>query len=184
MFRNILLKLLILVLAFGSLAFWFGSQKSLGNRTTILVDENVNAISEDEPLLQEETVEDIVQKTSDDNITSLDVQTINDASVISKIENTPDTLDLKNAFSTKYNKDPGVVSVVLESKEGPYAKGSVDFDNSGYPAIFYAYNADNSWVIVAVENGVVACSSISGYSFPNSMIPQCYDQSLGDVVSR
>lgn len=96
------------------------------------------------------------------------------------------TLNLKNAFSKKYNKDISNVSVFIEIFQESFIKGGVDFDNSGYTATFYAYKSleNTDWEIVAVENGVVACNIIDPYNFPSNIITQCYSYSSGTVVNR
>ena len=94
--------------------------------------------------------------------------------------------NLKGSFSKKYNKDVSNISVFIENLQTTFIKGSVDFDNSGYTATFYAYKSleDIDWEIVAVENGVVACTTIDPYNFPSTIIPQCYSYSSGTVVNR
>jgi hypothetical protein len=164
MFKKVAPKLFVIITAFVGLWYWLGTQ------SPIIVKPTVNAsvipvITTNPPAILPST--EPAPKVE-----------------VPKITVDPTLIPLKEAFASKYNRSTDSVFVVVDQNTGSYVKGAVDFDNSGYPATFYAYNNGTSFTVVAVENGVVSCSAISGYSFPNTLIPQCYNQSSGTVVSR
>jgi len=177
MLKKLLPRILILILAFGGLTYWFSTQKVLTSR----IKKNTINTQTVAMASSELSASDLSSPTSPENTVLLSDTPLAETPLI---EETPTMLSLREVFAAKYNKSDDNIFVAVDSEEGDYAKGSVDFDKSGYPATFYAYNQDGVWVIVAVENGVVACTTISGYSFPSSMIPQCYNQGSGTVVSR
>lgn len=172
--KQIVIKLLFIVTVFGALGYFFGSQIPNQDKQNIV--SNLN-LTQPKEVLSEETKVPVPQEQKKVEIKNTDVAQ-------NSTQESSDTLPLKEAFSKKYNKSIASIFVIIESKSGAYVKGSVDFDNSGYPATFYAAKKGDVYVIVAVENGVVPCTSISGFSFPSSMISQCYSSSAGAVISR
>lgn len=170
--KTLVVNVIILGATFLALSIWFSTQeitlsevkKQFKNTPVVDVSPDIaGAETMDKPLLPEKICEgascNIENKKSSEKL-------------------------LKEAFSKKYNKNLESIFVIVETEEGLYAQGSVDFDNSGYPAKFFASNNNGEWEIVAVENGVVACAAIEEYSFPRSMIPQCYSITSGKVVTR
>lgn len=175
--KKILLKLLFIIATFGALGYFFGSQISISDKI-----EEFPAFHTEVSATQIENV--LPTQDVSTNPTNIEIDKNITNSNPKETTASPEILLLKEAFSKKYNKSVDSIFVVIEAKIDSYYKGSVDFDNSGYPATFYAFNNKDSFVIVAVENGVVPCNLISGYAFPNSIISQCYSQSSGSVVSR
>jgi len=174
--KRIFLNLFIIVAAFVGVWYWLSIQKSLNpsnNKEVLSSNETISEITTS-PVNME------VVKKEEPIVTPIEKPAV----VTSTSTDTAEVTSLKDAFSKKYGKTISSVSTEIVSKSGAYVKGNVDFDNSGAPATFYAYNKGDSFVIVAVENGVVSCASLAGYAFPSSIIPQCYNSSLGTVVSR
>lgn len=179
-------RILLIFCAFGGIYyFWYKNQStSLSfNVPSLLETKEDTSLASFGGSYEEDTLDIATTSPSISDNSSVDTVTLVDTTIVK--EDTVIT-SLKSSFSKKYNKDVSNISVFIENLQAPFIKGSVDFDNSGYTATFYAYKSleNGNWEIVAVENGVVACTIIDPYSFPSNIIPQCYSYSSGTVVNR
>lgn len=197
---SIIFKFLLIFGAFGSIYFfWYKNQSvSLTFNTNTLNEtkksDSINSFGgsyeNSSPTSSKDPITDISIKNQSPNssTTSEEISTVLDMSPNTKTEDNGDTLilSLKEAFTRKYNRDTSNTHIFIDDLVDSFIKGSVDFDNSGHTAAFYAYKSSDSdiWQIATVENGIVACTDIDPYNFPVSIIPQCYSYSSGTVVNR
>lgn len=173
---GLVLKLILIVGAFAALGFWYSTQN-------IPIVEKPIAKSSDISSYGGEHVVEVIPTT--EVTTPVTTPAKDSVVVVPILDVTQGDLILRQTFATKYNKPLEAVAVSIEKRNGNYVKGSVDFDASGYGASFFAIqNTSTEWNIVAVENGVIACSTIDTYIFPSDIIPQCYSYSTGTVVNR
>lgn len=173
---GLVLKLILIFGAFAALGFWYSTQN-------IPVVEKPIAKSSDISSYGGEHVVEVIPTTE---VTTPVITPEKESVVVIPVSDiTKGDLLLRQTFATRYNKPVEAVSVSVEKRNGNYVKGSVDFDASGYGAAFFAIqNTSTEWNIVAVENGVIACTTIDPYSFPSDIIPQCYSYATGTVVNR
>jgi hypothetical protein len=97
-----------------------------------------------------------------------------------------DTELITQALVKKHGWNANDIIVTVSKNDGKYATGGVREKSSevggGY---FFAAKTSNTWEIVADGNGVILCSSLDKYpDYPNSMIPECYDDKTGKTVKR
>jgi len=177
---GLIVKFILIAGVFGGLWIWFGNQNTYKTPvfTNKVEDTSVKSYGGESPSITPvgttEVILTLVTTSPSINVPEVKIQDLSS-----------DQLPLKQAFAAKYSKDISSIFVNIESQVDDFIKGSVDFDNSGYAATFYAVKSDNSsWNIIAVENGVISCSIIDPYSVPSSLIPQCYSYSSGTVVNR
>jgi len=91
---------------------------------------------------------------------------------------------IKEAFSEKYDRDISEVNVTVNKQTDDYASGGVSFGGEmGGGWFLAAKESDGSFVIVADGNGVVPCASVEPYDFPVNMVPECYDEASGEVLT-
>lgn len=90
---------------------------------------------------------------------------------------------VKQAMLNKYGKDASTMTVTVKTNDGTYASGSVNSDGGG--GYFFAAKSNGQWVIVADGNGVIECSSLAQFpNYPTNLIPECFDNTTGQVVQR
>lgn len=98
--------------------------------------------------------------------------------------------EIKQALIKK-NKWPGelMITVKINKREGIYTSGSVSITEKNNPhssgGYFFAIKQNGVWMIVADGNGTISCGSLVPYpNYPNSFIPECWDESTGKTVKR
>jgi putative hemolysin len=84
---------------------------------------------------------------------------------------------IKQLFIQKYGKNQDEVTVSVNQQTVNYARGSVKFglNGIGEGGIFLATKVDNQWQLVFDGNGMIPCSEIEEYDFPESMVTDCFD---------
>jgi len=98
-------------------------------------------------------------------------------------EEISDLEQIRQAFADKYNKPLTDVNVVIESNDNEYANGGVRFEGEIGGGWWLAAKVSGEWVIVADGNGSVLCEDIKNYSFPASMVPECWDETTNKLIS-
>jgi hypothetical protein len=93
-------------------------------------------------------------------------------------------IGIQNAFAKKYGKPVSSVSVTISQNTGTHAKGSISFEGEMGGGWFLAYKSADGWIIVADGNGTISCSVIAPYSFPVSLVPECYDEKTETLIKR
>ena len=91
---------------------------------------------------------------------------------------------IKQAFFKKHpdwNKNE--ITFTVSTNNGQYASGSVT--ESGGGGYFFAAKVNGVWEIVADGNGTISCESLKKYpDFPNTLIPECFDEATGKSIKR
>jgi len=90
----------------------------------------------------------------------------------------------KELFANKYTKPTGDITLTVDENTGSHANGGVKFAGEIGGAWWLAAKSGGQWVIVADGNGTVPCSAIEPYSFPTSMVPECWDEGTGTLIIR
>jgi len=88
---------------------------------------------------------------------------------------------IRDALAKKHSA--GVLDVSLGVKEitAEYAAGSVKFAGEDGGGWWLAAKVNGEWVLVADGNGVVMCADVKPYSFPISMVAECYDSATDSL---
>lgn len=91
---------------------------------------------------------------------------------------------IRQALFNKNNwKENNDITVKISTNDGKYASGTVTSQGSG--GYFYAIKINNIWEIVADGNGVILCGYLSKYpDYPNTLIPECWDETKEISVKR
>lgn len=93
---------------------------------------------------------------------------------------------IKQALIKKNNWTNMDIEVTINKNEGMYVSGAVKEKGSnvggGY---FFAAKVNGEWKIVADGNGTISCESLVPYpDYPVSMIPECWSEKTGKLVTR
>ena len=91
---------------------------------------------------------------------------------------------IKIALAQKHNKTINETSVEINENDGTYAQGLVKFSGEIAGGWWLAAKPSSTWIIVADGNGVVMCDDIAQYNFPTSMVPECYNSSTNQLITR
>ena len=90
------------------------------------------------------------------------------------------------ALCLKNDWRPDDIIVTVQKNTGMFASGGVRETASevggGY---WFAAKRGAAWEIVADGNGTIMCSSLAVYpDFPADMIPECYNEETGEMITR
>lgn len=91
---------------------------------------------------------------------------------------------ITEAIAAKHNKPVADTDLTVNANDGQHAQGLVKFAGEVAGGWWLAAKSSGDWIIVADGNGVVMCDDIAPYNFPTSMVPECYDASAGQTVTR
>jgi hypothetical protein len=90
---------------------------------------------------------------------------------------------IKKQIALKHKTEEASLIVNVSEVDGDFAKGSVSDDFSG--GMWFAQKEDGVWKLVWDGNGIIECSTFDLYpNFSKTMIPQCYDAKIQDIVNR
>lgn len=91
---------------------------------------------------------------------------------------------IRQAVAAKHGKSVVDTTVTVSKKTPLHAQGSVRFADEVAGGWFLAAKRLESWTIAADGNGTVNCSDIAPYDFPADMVPECWDETSGKLISR
>lgn len=85
--------------------------------------------------------------------------------------------EIKTLFAKKYGKQTENISIDIKQEQDNYIMGRVTFKTKEAleSGIFYAVK-EEEWLIVFDGNGVVPCSDLEKYNFPEKMKEGCYTE--------
>lgn len=91
---------------------------------------------------------------------------------------------VKQALLKKYPAwNENEITIKVNTNDGKYASGSATSTGGG--GYFFAANVNGVWKIVADGNGTISCESLKDYpDFPNTLIPECFDETTGKSITR
>lgn len=85
---------------------------------------------------------------------------------------------IRQALAEKHEKTVDQVEITIQQETDDHVRGNVTFlpageiGNSGY---FLAAKVDGEWEIVIDGHGVISCSLVIPYNFPQDMIADCWE---------
>lgn len=91
---------------------------------------------------------------------------------------------IRQAIAAKHSKPVADTTVTVSKKTSLYAQGGVRFAGEVAGGWFLAAKRGGSWTIAADGNGTVNCSDIAAYDFPTDMVPECWDEAAGRLITR
>lgn len=90
---------------------------------------------------------------------------------------------IKQALVAKHGSTANELTITVSKIEGDFAKGMTSASGGG--GIWFAAKTNGVWKLVWDGNGQINCSDLTPYpGFPNTLIPDCYDTTTGQVVTR
>lgn len=97
-----------------------------------------------------------------------------------------DQEQIKEALVEKNDWNLEDIEVSIIENDGIYAKGMVGSVGGGPGGgIWFAVNEVGTWEIVWDGNGIIMCEDLVEYpDFPSDMIPECYNSSTDEMITR
>lgn len=90
---------------------------------------------------------------------------------------------VKSGLVAEHGQDAASMTITVSTIEGDYAKGMASEQGGG--GIWFAAKAGGVWKLVWDGNGIIQCGDLDSYpDFPTSMIPNCFDSSTNNLITR
>ncbi len=90
----------------------------------------------------------------------------------------------KNLFAAKFDHSTEETNIGINQKEKAHVSGTVSFAGEMGGGWFLGAKINNKWVIVDDGNGTVSCEKIAPFDFPTDMVPECWKESTGKLITR
>lgn len=94
--------------------------------------------------------------------------------------------EIKQAVAEKNDINPEELKITVREVEGDYATGGAGSVTPGPGGgVWFAAKVNEQWELVWDGNGSIYCFDLRDYpNFPTSLIAECYDEGMGEMVPR
>ncbi len=89
---------------------------------------------------------------------------------------------VKAGLVAEHGPDAGTLNVTVSKISGNFAQGGAAASGGG--GMWFAAKVSGAWKLAWDGNGMISCASINPYNFPVSMIPECWDNTTQEIVTR
>lgn len=90
---------------------------------------------------------------------------------------------VKAGLIAEHGQDAANMTITVSTIEGDYAKGMATEQAGG--GIWFAAKVTGTWRLVWDGNGIIQCNDLASYpGFPSALIPECFDASTNQMVTR
>lgn len=90
---------------------------------------------------------------------------------------------VKAGLIAEHGQSAASLQITVSKINGNYAQGAANEEHGG--GMWFAAQVNGTWKLVWDGNGIINCTSLASYSaFPKDMIPQCWDDTIGDMRKR
>ncbi len=91
---------------------------------------------------------------------------------------------IREAMAERHGKSVAEVALTVGENTGTHAIGVVSFAGEMGGGWWLAAKVADNWEIAADGNGTVPCDAIEPYDFPTDIVPECWDEVAGELVTR
>lgn len=84
----------------------------------------------------------------------------------------------------EHGSDAASMTITVSKIVGNFAQGGAIEPGSVGGGMWFAAKTGGVWKLVWDGNGTISCTSIDPYNFPASMIPECWNDATGKLITR
>ena len=88
---------------------------------------------------------------------------------------------LTTFFSTKFGKPAEDVILTVTENTGTHARGGVKFEGEIAGGMWLAHLNSGTWNVDYDGNGTIPCTSVEPFSYPTSLVSECWDESANSL---
>jgi hypothetical protein len=89
---------------------------------------------------------------------------------------------VKAGLIAEHGSDAGTLTITVSKISGNFAQGGAAAAGGG--GMWFAAKIGGVWKLAWDGNGMISCASINPYNFPVTMIPECWDNTTQESVTR
>lgn len=89
---------------------------------------------------------------------------------------------IKQALVAEHGSTANELTITVSKIQGNFAQGGASASGGG--GMWLAAKVNGNWKLVWDGNGTISCQDVNPYNFPASLVPECYDELTGKMVTR
>jgi hypothetical protein len=89
---------------------------------------------------------------------------------------------VKAGLVAEHGPDAASMTITVSKIQGNFAQGGASAQGGG--GMWFAAKVGGVWKLAWDGNGTISCTSIDPYNFPVSMIPECWNDATGKIITR
>jgi hypothetical protein len=89
---------------------------------------------------------------------------------------------VKAGLAAEHGPDAANMTITVSKIVGNFAQGGATEQGGG--GMWFAAKVGGVWKLAWDGNGTISCTSIDPYNFPVSMIPECWNDATGKLITR
>lgn len=89
---------------------------------------------------------------------------------------------VKAGLVAEHGSDAANMTITVSKIVGNFAQGGASAEGGG--GMWFAAKVGGVWKLAWDGNGTISCTSIDPYNFPVSMIPECWNDATGKLITR
>lgn len=94
------------------------------------------------------------------------------------------TAAVKAGLVAEHGQSASSMNVTVSKIVGNFAQGGAVDPASVGGAMWLAAKTGSGWKLVWDGNGTISCEKIEPYNFPVSMLPECWNEATGKLITR
>lgn len=91
---------------------------------------------------------------------------------------------VKAGLVAEHGSGAANMTITVSKITGNFAQGGAKEPEAVGGGMWFAAKVGGLWKLVWDGNGTISCTSIDPYNFPVSMIPQCWNDATGKLITR
>lgn len=92
------------------------------------------------------------------------------------------TAAVKTGLVAEHGPDAANMTITVSKIQGNFAQGGASEQGGG--AMWLAAKVNGTWKLAWDGNGTISCTSVDPYNFPTSMVPECWNDATGKLITR
>lgn len=92
------------------------------------------------------------------------------------------TSAVHDGLIAEHGPDAGSMNITVSKIQGNFAEGMAGGTGGG--GMWFAAKVNGTWKLAWDGNGTISCAQINPYNFPNTLVPECWDDATQKTVTR
>jgi len=88
---------------------------------------------------------------------------------------------LSTFFSNKFSKNPADVKLSVSQNTGTHASGGISFAGEMGGGMWLAHLDNGAWIVDYDGNGTIPCQNIEPFSYPTSILSECWNEATQSI---
>ena len=91
---------------------------------------------------------------------------------------------VKAGLVAEHGSGASAMTVTVSKIVGNFAQGGAKEPEAVGGGMWLAAKVGGAWKLLWDGNGTISCESVDPYNFPNTMVPECWNEGTGTLITR